>query len=295
MSDLAGAFADLKSDIVMLVGDRVEAFAAASAASVSGVPVAHIHGGDRALGQVDDMLRHAITKLSHIHFPATKNSAARLKKLGENSSRIHCVGSPGIDGIVQSAMSAGNVREKYNCPKPYSLLLLHPTDADAKLETRKVKMLLQALMKRSDRLIAIGPNNDAGSAGIVQTLSNAVSERLSFYPDVPRGDFLALMRDALFLIGNSSSGIIEAASFGTPVIDVGPRQMGREHGRNVMHSDWNIAMLEKTITSILKSRTTPKRFPARNIYGMGNTARKIATVLSQVEINQKLLRKIIAY
>src|SRR6476619_7563748 len=124
MAGIARALERLESDVVLVVGDRVEAFAAAAAGYVSGKVVAHVHGGDRALGQVDDSLRHAITKLAHVHFPATRQSAERILRLGEDRWRVHRAGSPGIDGIVELATRETTV------PKPYALLVLHPTSAD---------------------------------------------------------------------------------------------------------------------------------------------------------------------
>src|SRR5207249_2279242 len=140
-ASLAGAFAELEPDIVLVTGDRVEAFAAATAAHVSGRILAHVHGGDRALGQVDDSLRHAITKLAHIHFPATRQSAERLLRLGEDRWRVHRVGAPGIDGIVREAASRAEVAGAIGefASGRFALLLLHPVDADAELEHRQAQ------------------------------------------------------------------------------------------------------------------------------------------------------------
>jgi GDP/UDP-N,N'-diacetylbacillosamine 2-epimerase (hydrolysing) len=290
IAGLARAFAKLKPDIVLVVGDRVEAFAAASAAHLSGIIVAHVHGGDRALGQVDDSLRHAITKLAHIHFPATRQSAERIKKLGEQNWRIHRVGSPGIDGIVETAR---------NIPRwpgePFALIVLHPAGANDCQEFSRAQIVYRAAHVIFPKLIVIYPNNDPGSQGILRCWqSHAADEKSIFFPNVPRNVFLALLRDAAMLIGNSSSGIIEAASFGTPILDIGPRQQGREHGPNVIHVDY----LAKAIQSAIKKvwhNGKRHRFPRSNVYGQGQTAERIAAKLASIPMNDQLHRKLIAY
>src|SRR5207249_11260710 len=132
-ASLAGAFAELEPDIVLVTGDRVEAFAAATAAHVSGRILAHVHGGDRALGQVDDSLRHAITKMAHVHFPATRQSEQRILKLGEDRWRVHRAGSPGIDGIAGEAANRDALRAEglQIRSRAYALLVLHPAASDA--------------------------------------------------------------------------------------------------------------------------------------------------------------------
>ena len=299
MSALAQAFADLSTDIVLVVGDRVEAFAAASAAAISGRIVAHIHGGDRALGQVDDSLRHAITKLAHIHFPATPSSSQRLRRLGEDAWRIHRVGSPGIDGILTDAAPQQEVLAQFAeiQPRRYALLALHPTSSDPSLEHRRADMILRALLKSGiPHTIVIGPNNDPGCSGILrrwQTIER--TDGITFRADLARPLFLGLLRDAAFLIGNSSAGIIEAASFGTPVIDVGDRQKGREHGDNVTHVPFQFAAIHQAIATLWRNGN-PKRFPGRNnIYGGQGTGRRIASVLQSIPINDRLRRKLIGY
>jgi UDP-N-acetylglucosamine 2-epimerase (non-hydrolysing)/GDP/UDP-N,N'-diacetylbacillosamine 2-epimerase (hydrolysing) len=299
MAALARAFAELSSDIVLVVGDRVEAFAAASAAAISGRIIAHIHGGDRALGRVDDSLRHAITKLAHIHFPATPGSAQRLRKLGEGAWRIHRVGSPGIDGILADAATQREVVARFSeiQPRRYALLALHPTSSDSKLEHRRADMVVRALLKSQIlHTILIGPNNDPGCDGILRRWQAIPRTRaITFLPDLPRPLFLALLRDAAFLIGNSSAGIIEAASFGAPVIDIGDRQKGRERGDNVTHVPFQLTAIRQAISTLWRAGN-PQRFPRHNnIYGGYGTGRRIANVLQSISIDDRLRRKLISY
>src|SRR6185312_13481038 len=236
---LAKAFSELSPDVVLVTGDRVEALAAATAAHLCGCVVAHIHGGDRAAGQADDCLRHAISKLSHIHFPATRQSAQRLFKLGEDKWRIHLAGSPGLDGITSDAAPSEEVEAAVGPLKArrYALVVLHPVDADQKLESERARMLLDAVSEIPfEQILMVYPNNDPGCGGIIRVWDELARQARPVLPpwgkdgrfrlerDLPRPIFLGLMRDAAVLIGNSSSGIIEAASFRTPVLDVGPRQ-----------------------------------------------------------------------
>jgi UDP-N-acetylglucosamine 2-epimerase (non-hydrolysing)/GDP/UDP-N,N'-diacetylbacillosamine 2-epimerase (hydrolysing) len=295
IAELAAAFDRLNTDIVLIVGDRVEAFAAAAAGCLSGRIVAHVHGGDRALGQLDDSLRHAITKLAHLHFPATEQSAERIAKLGENRWRIHRAGSPGIDGIRAAATARPILRERYGLePGRFALLLLHPTAADPAAEHRRAQMLLRALRKAGPpAILAIASNNDAGSEGILRCWERHAAA-LQFHRDLPRADFLGLLRDAAFLVGNSSSGIIEAASFGTPVIDIGDRQKGRERGGNVRHVPFTPPALCRAIAAVWRHGRL-MRFPTRNIYGGGAAGAKIARALATAKLDDRMRRKLIAY
>jgi GDP/UDP-N,N'-diacetylbacillosamine 2-epimerase (hydrolysing) len=287
MAGIAAALDQLKTDIVLVVGDRVEAFAAAAAGHVSGRIVAHIHGGDRALGQVDDSLRHAITKLSHIHFPATVASKQRILKLGENIWRVHHVGSPGIDGIVSQA-AAVDVGGRY------ALLILHPTDSDEMAEQKRAEMILASVKRIGfDHIVIIYPNNDPGSEGIIRCWENSAGDAI-VHRDVPRQIFLGLMKNAAVLIGNSSSGIIEAASFGTPVVDIGQRQMGRERSGNVVNVPFTRARIDRELRRIWNDGK-PIRYSIKNRYGGYGAGKRIARVLANVTIDAKLQRKLIAY
>ena len=291
ISGIAKAISDLKSQIVLIVGDRVEAFAAAAAGHIAGAVVAHVHGGDRALGQADDSLRHAITKLAHVHFPATMASAQRIARLGEDRWRIHRVGSPGLDGIVDTAASVKRL------PRDFVLLVLHPTEADPKREQARARLVLHAVRRSGvPRTIVIYPNNDPGSAGIIRCWeAEANRERETIVRDLPRGQFLGLLRDAVTLVGNSSSGIIEAASFGTPVIDIGPRQLGRERSANVVNVPFDTARIARELKRVWNGGRSV-RHSKLNVYGGGGAGKRIADVLARLDLSdERLRRKLIAY
>lgn len=291
IAGLAEAFEELGADVVLVVGDRVEAFAAASAGHISNRIVAHVHGGDRALGQVDDALRHAITKLAHVHFAATEQSARRIIRLGEDRWRVHRVGAPGIDGIVRDALSLSR-----QAAVPFALVVYHPVDSDATVERRRaVEMLDVVTSVPFERVVVVYPNNDPGSEGIIDAYRRRASDRrFTFHRNVSRPQFLGLMRDAAVMVGNSSSGIIEAASFGTPVIDIGLRQAGRERSQNVTNVPYGKTPLKLALTRVWNDGY-PKRFRGNNVYGGDGAGRKIAQILAGIALDDRTRRKLIAY
>jgi UDP-hydrolysing UDP-N-acetyl-D-glucosamine 2-epimerase len=298
IAHLAKAYERLKSDIVLVTGDRVEVFAAAAAGHISQRIVAHVHGGDRAAGQIDDSLRHAVSKLAHIHFPATASSNQRLLKLGEDRWRIHQVGSPGIDGIVKDAASIQQVHMKF--PKlerhRFALVVLHPVASSEPIEQQRARAVLKAIRRVGiEQSVVIYPNNDPGCRGIIRCWESNASHITYLLKDAPRPLFLGLLRDCAMLVGNSSSGIIEAASFGTPVIDIGPRQQGRERGENVTNVAAGEAPVERAIRKVW-NHGRPRRWRGRNPYGGKGTASRIAGVLAGLDLGDPRLKsKLICY
>lgn len=293
MAAISTALQSMKSDIVLVVGDRVEAFAAAAAGAIGGRVVAHVHGGDRALGQVDDSLRHAISKLAHIHFPATAESARRLLRMGEDRRRIHRVGSPGIDGILKDAAAWSKVSRRFPglVRRRYALTILHPVDSDERLEQRRAVGILRGLRSAGIRqIVVIDPNNDPGAAGIMRAWREAGCIRATH---LDRSRFLGLLRDAALLAGNSSAGIIEAAGFRTPVIDIGPRQLGRECAKDVRHVDYSGV---RGAAARIWNHGWPRRSRGRNPYHTnGRAGAAIAEILGRNMPKNKLLQKLIAY
>jgi UDP-hydrolysing UDP-N-acetyl-D-glucosamine 2-epimerase len=290
MARLAKVYETLAPEVVLVVGDRVEAFAAASAAHIGGHVVAHVHGGDRALGQVDDALRHAISKLAHLHFAATPASGARLFAMGEDRWRVRVVGAPGIDGI---RTDAGDSRAFLGSlgvdASDFVLLLLHPTEASEAAEARRTRRLIAETRRAfGGPIVALLPNNDPGAEGIARALRSSREGKLVTHAERPA--FLGLLRDCRALIGNSSSGIIEAGAFGTPVLDVGPRPTGRERGPNVVHAEDD--ELPAAIRRVLRQQRTPVRL---HPYGGGGAGRRIASVLASVPLDARLRRKLIRY
>jgi UDP-N-acetylglucosamine 2-epimerase (non-hydrolysing)/GDP/UDP-N,N'-diacetylbacillosamine 2-epimerase (hydrolysing) len=301
IAEMAQALADFKTDIALVAGDRVEAFAGATAAHISNIAVAHVHGGDRAAGQVDDSLRHAITKLAHIHFPATRKSAERIYRLGEDRWCIIRAGSPGLDGIVRAAASRSETTKAVGglTRGKFALVLLHPADADDEVEFNRADLVLDATMSVPfEQIVMVCPNNDPGSAGIMRCWNEIDvqdnSRRIRRHRDLGRPVFLSLLRDCTALIGNSSSGIIEAASFGTPVIDIGYRQNGRERSANVTNVPYHKGRLLSALTRIW-NKGRPRRFKPDNVYSGKDAARTIANALATVSLDERLLHKLIRY
>ena len=227
------AYAQLNPDVVVVLGDRVEMLAAATAAAVGGRRLAHIHGGDRAEGVADEAMRHAISKLAHLHFAATAQSRRRLIRMGEDPAVVSNVGSPAIDALrlVEAAEDA-----------PGLIVMQHPVGASDEQEERWMDATLRATAKH-DRLV-FAPNHDPGAAGIRQAIKH---HGIKPVEHLPRGRFLALLAGARAIVGNSSAGLIEAAALRTACVNIGPRQGGREAPRCVTHCGYGVAKVREAL------------------------------------------------
>ncbi|HUO10026.1 MAG TPA: UDP-N-acetylglucosamine 2-epimerase [Phycisphaerae bacterium] len=270
------ALEKLKPDLVMLLGDRLEMLAAANAALALQLPIAHLHGGETAPGQWDEQIRHAITKLAHLHFPATKRAAQRIQQMGEDPKRIHVIGAPALDGIMQW--------QEDTRPAPSrgkrAIVLLHPTSADERVEEKRARMVIEAVRSRPGiPYVTIGPNNDPGCNGILRAYEKmGVKVAMS----LPTANFWIHLKAGGVLVGNSSSGIIEAASFGIPVVNIGERQAGRERNANLVDVPWSTGTAG--IKWAIQHATTNKEFLARvaqrqNLYGDGHAAERLRKIL----------------
>jgi UDP-N-acetylglucosamine 2-epimerase len=211
--------------------------------------------------------------------------------MGEEAWRVVVAGSPGVDLIRRSASTQEQAR-----PGRFALLVYHPTDPDPALEHRRAEMLARAAGRVGfEQVVVVYPNNDPGAGGIIRCWQKlAADRRFVVRRDVRRPEFLALMRDAAVMVGNSSSGIIEAASFGTPVVDVGPRQAGRERSGNVTNVPFDAAKVRAALSDAWNNGR-PRRSRARNVYGGDGAGRRIAAALARLAVNDRLLRKLVAY
>lgn len=285
ITGLAEAFDRLQPDVVLVLGDRIEAFAAASAASVAGILVAHVHGGDRAEGVADEAMRHAITKLAHIHFPATPQSADRLARMGERPDSIHVVGSPAIDDLASfEPLTDNQLRDLGIDPaRDFAVVLHHPTGLTDAVETATMSAIFKAVEDRFAGNCVIGaPNHDPGREAVLQALGDR-----RILSHLPRATFIGLLKRATLMIGNSSAGLIEAAALGLRVVNVGPRQAGRERACNVIDAtDSSPPAITAAIMHALKQ--TPG---ATHPYGDGHTGQRIATTLSGFQSCHPSLRK----
>ena len=292
-------FKKLKPDINLILGDRDEAFASALAASHMNIPNAHIHGGDKTMAGIDEYIRHAITKISNLHFAATKKSQQRIIKLGENPKYVYFTGSPGIDEIKNN-----NITSKIQLEKKYNMkitgdeiiLLQHPVTTQIESSKKQIDNTLNAIKKLKKPTICISPNSDAGNFEIFQALQKASSDFsfIRLFQNMPRNDFLGLLSNCSVLVGNSSSGIIEASYFKIPVVNIGIRQKNREKGNNVIDVKDNSVLIYNTIKKLFnpKSKHIGK---LSSIYGSGNTSKKIIKILETIPLNDKLIQKQIMY
>jgi len=296
VSGFADAFERLAPEWVVVLGDRIEAFAAAAAASVGGVGLAHIHAGDRAEGVADEAMRHAISKLAHLHLAATRQSAERLEKMGESRDTIRVVGSPAIDGLDDIPPLDDDAFADLGSPQV--VLLLHPAGrADAE-ERAACERALRALEGRS--VLALHPNHDPGRDAILDALRAAEGDgRIRLVAHLPRAAFVGLLRRIAnaggALVGNSSAGLIEAAAVRCPVVDLGPRQGGRERPGNVVHTD---AADAADIARALREATGRDLSTLAHPYGDGGAGPRIASAVAEagkVRDNANRLRKRCAY
>lgn len=279
----------LRPDVLLLLGDRGEMLAGAIAALHLGIPSVHLHGGERS-GTVDEPVRHAISKLASIHLVATEDARQRLQRMGEQAERIHVVGAPGLDGLAAlGAASEHDTLAQLQVPAGFVLALFHPVVQQAQEAAVQTRALLQALALAGRPVLWLDPNADAGSAAILQALAGgqlpAGSRRVTH---LPRALFAAALRHCSVLVGNSSAGIIEAASFGTPVVNVGDRQRLRLHGPNVV----DVPVESHAVATALRGQLEHGRWPCENPWGDGCTARRIAGLLATLPLPRSVLEKV---
>ena len=291
----AKIFKKVKPDINLILGDRDEMLASAIAAYHMNIPNAHIHGGDVS-GNIDEYTRHAITKISNIHFPATEKSKRRIIKMGENPKFVFLTGSPSIDELRNDEiLSKKQFENKYDFKLTKNLIVLvqHPVTTQIVNTKKHIQNTLKAIEYFGHRTIIIAPNSDAGSNTIFQNIKHFAKSHnfVRMFPSLPRRDFLCLIKNCGVLVGNSSSGLIEASYFGTSVVNIGIRQQGRERSKNVFDAkSESVISIKRTISHALKKNISPS-----HLYGIGNTSQKIVRYLEKIPLNERLIQKQITY
>lgn len=295
---IAAEFKKQKPDLVVVLGDRGEMLAAAITCNYLDIPVAHIHGGEIS-GHVDGVVRHAITKLSHLHFTATLEAKKRILKMGEEDSKVFNSGAPGLDSILSEKLpSKEELASKYHLKKnlPLIILIQHPVLSELDKTASNMQQILAAVLSFKFPSIIIYPNADYGSEEIISEIKKRKASFVSVYKSIPHKDFLGLLKIAAVLVGNSSSGIIEAASFKLPVVNVGSRQNGRERGKNVISVSYNIKEIRDALIKIFNHDKGYflRLKNLRNPYGDGNASKKIRKVIEEVDL-EELKHKKIAY
>lgn len=294
----AKCFNRFKPDLNIILGDRYEMLSSAIAAYHQNIVNIHIHGGDKS-GGIDEYTRHAITKISNIHFAATKKSADRIIKMGENPKHVFQVGSLSIDEILKNNISTlADINLKYNIRLTGDeiIILQHSDTTEPENSKKQIIATLRAVLKTKRDIVIIGPNIDTGSSGIINTIKyfSQKYDSIKFFDSVPREDYLGLLKNCSVLVGNSSSGIIEATLFKIPIINIGNRQKGRERGSNVIDVP---EFSEKLIFSALKKALLMKKSDLKieAIYGKGGVANKIVRYLEKANLEKDLIKKEINY
>ena len=285
---------DDRPDLILVLGDRGEMLAAAVAGLYLNIPVAHIHGGERS-GTIDESIRHAISKLSHIHLVATEESSSRLISLGEACDRVHVTGAPGLDGIHELASySRSSLVRKFDLiyGQTICLFVFHPVVQESASAGAQTEIILEALTKIAGlQIIGILPNADSGSELIRQQMDVEKYPSLHTYKNLSRKEFVSFMQIADVMVGNSSSGIIEAGSFGTPVVNIGSRQQLRQRNSNVT----DVELDSDAITRVVDIAIKNGKGPMQNVYGDGSAGRRIVATLESIAIDDRLLDKVLTY
>ena len=283
-----------RPDALLLLGDRGEMLAGAIAALHVGVPCVHVHGGELS-GTVDEPVRHAISKLASYHFVATPQARERLQRMGEEDARIFVTGGPGLDGLKELGdVPRDACLRALGLPDnaPFVLAVFHPVVQQAGQAREQTQAVLDALQRIGLPVVWLDPNADAGSLEILAALDAAQlpagSRRLQH---LPRPLFAAAMRQCAVMAGNSSAGIIEAATFGTRVVNIGDRQKLREHGANVADVPADVAAIEEA----LRAQVGHGPWPCDNAWGDGKAGERIAALLSKLPLGPAVLEKINTY
>lgn len=283
-----------RPDLLMLLGDRGEMLAGAIAALHLSIPCVHLHGGERS-GTVDEPVRHAISKLSTYHFVATSGSRERLLRMGEQPSRVHVTGAPGLDGLAamgRAPMDDSLANLGLPADGKFIVAMFHPLVQQAHEARAQTLAILHALSEIGLPVLWMEPNADAGAPGILEALDQvrlpAGSRRLAH---LPRHDFVRALCHAAVLVGNSSAGIIEAATFGTPVVNVGGRQNLRERSANVI----DVPAEQGAIASALRQGLERGHLPCDNVYGDGHAGERIVALLAALELGPAVTEKTNTY
>ncbi|MDO8594528.1 MAG: UDP-N-acetylglucosamine 2-epimerase [bacterium] len=298
LAKVTSVFETNRPDLVLLLGDRPEMLAIATACLYLGIPTAHLHGGERT-GTADEVARHAITKLSSLHLPATKDAAERIERMGEEASRIHTVGAPALDVILGSALPSREDVAAFigiSVSEKFALLVQHPSE-ESSAAGKEMEETLTALKTIALPIVAVYPNADAGSEKMIAALEKERGNPLfHIFTNIPYMMFLALERDAAVWVGNSSAACIESASFKTPVVNIGERQRGRLCGKNVINAPHDRTSIAGAVEKALHDKDYRSELPrVSNPWGDGTAGPRVASILEDLVIDPKLLHKQISY
>jgi UDP-hydrolysing UDP-N-acetyl-D-glucosamine 2-epimerase len=301
VQEFSTAFDDLQPDVAVVIADRFECLPLAMTAAYMNIPIAHVEGGEVS-GSIDESIRHAITKLAHIHFPATRDAAERIERLGEDPKTIYEVGATSLDVIfrmnledlgrvntLQTTEGSGSI---VNLNQPYLVVIQHPVTTEYEENYSNVSETIAAIEEIGMSTIWIWPNMDAGSDGISQGLREFLERRkpqyVHFFKGLAIEYYAPLLKNAKCLIGNSSSGIRESSALGVPVVNIGTRQQERNRGKNVIDVSYDRQAIRDAIVFQVQHGV----YPAEYIYGDGQAGKRIVEVLKSAQFN---LQKKITY
>ncbi len=292
---LADALTAWRPDLLLLIADRYEMLAPASAALALRIPIAHIEGGEISQGAIDDAVRNALTKLAHIHFTSTETARRRVIAMGEEPWRVHCAGAPSLDHLRRSKLltrSALEERLGLALASPTLLAAWHPVTI-LRDTNSEADALFAALADAPGQLIFVYPNADAGSYALIERTEALAAARAHthIFVNLDAVTYWSLLGQADALIGNSSSGIMEAASFALPVVNVGIRQQGRERARNVIDAPADAAAIRAALGRALSPAFRKSLAGMMNPYGDGTAAQTIVRVLASVPLDGLLVKQ----
>jgi UDP-hydrolysing UDP-N-acetyl-D-glucosamine 2-epimerase len=291
---LADTLSIWRPDILLLIADRYEMLAPASVALALRIPIAHIEGGEISQGAIDDAVRNALTKLAHIHFTSTATARRRVIAMGEQPWRVHHAGAPSLDHLQRSSLLTQEDLERnlsVDLQQPTILVAYHPVTIHRDT-TLEADSLFQALAKIAGQIIFVYPNSDAGSRDLIDRTQTFAASRLNtrIFVNLSAITYWSLLRCVDALVGNSSSGIMEAASYALPAINIGIRQQGREHAANVIDIPANADAITAAISQARSPGFRLSLAGMKNPYGDGHAAEKIATVLAETSLEGLLIK-----
>lgn len=292
---LADVLARMRPDLLLLIADRYEMLAPAAVALTLRIPIAHIEGGEISQGAIDDAVRNALTKMSHIHFTSTDGARDRVIAMGEEAWRVHRAGAPSLDHLRRSTLlSREQLQQKLeiDLSRPTALVAYHPVTI-VRNTTQEADAVFAALAEASAQILFCYPNSDAGSLSLLHRTRTFLGTRNDgrVFINLDPVTYWSLMGQVNLLIGNSSSGIMEAASFALPVVNIGMRQQGRERARNVLDAEPVSEAISAKIRVAMSDAFRASLIGMTNPYGDGFAAERITRVLASVSLGQGLLVK----
>lgn len=287
MISFAEYFEEFKPDLLIVLGDRYETLAVAIAAMNQRIPIAHLYGGETTEGALDESIRHAITKLSYLHFTSTEEYRKRVIQLGEDPKRVFRVGAVGIENILnQPLLSKRNLADsiQFSLNKTYAVVTFHPVTLEENQSLEQIKELLKVCENNQDiNFLITKANADAGGRIINEKIDEYVEKHTNAIAFTSLGleRYLSALKHCDFVIGNSSSGLLEAPSFGIPTINIGDRQKGRLQAESVINSEPTFLEINKSLKVALSNEFKDLAKKTSNPYGDGNTSTKVVSIITE--------------